>query len=593
MSFENIKRISIDNISAVKTINDFFTNETLPILKNRNVLMYGKGGIGKSFLAIRVALEAQSKNYEVLYISLEEDADSISTKTRELIDTFNYDKEQMPLPLIQTDLNLSILNKLPSFIIKNKINLVIIDTLAICLQKLNLKENENDDITKLYDKLREIINISKTADNDLSFLLIHHEGKNKEGGSRGATAITDGAKLVYHVSKENEKTAFVNVVYEKDNDCVKKYYNISKAQLREPTLEDIQKYKLLDNITTIDNTQSDLIQIKSFDKGGFISVNEIRAMTFLPTRVSTAESNSLYKNFIENNKTLKERFMLTNNMGYIERTIKDELLTQTHRTILDGLLRFKSFKIHQQKEGEPLYIVTFSPSEFLRFLGKDRRQYGWLKKILEEIEHFSYDLEVVLFDKDKNETIRKKIYGKNILKFKVVEIEDGVDLFDPISIKESLNVENLKRAKWTVTLMPEYVRMLEEESTLDYSFKIPQLARINNNLLLDIIRYLLTTSHKKITFKELCKERNYDKYCSRPTINRAKQILLDGVFKPSYVNSEDEIIELKDFGIETQEILGSNDFYIIYNRPQDVNFYQNKYNENKKIFKNIKQQNLF
>ena len=141
--------------------------------------------------------------------------------------------------------------------------------------------------------------------------------------------------------------------------------------------------------------------------------------------------------------------------------------------------------------------------------------------------------------------------------------------------------------------MPEYVRMLEEESTLDYSFKIPQLARINNNLLLDIIRYLLTTSHKKITFKELCKERNYDKYCSRPTINRAKQILLDGVFKPSYVNSEDEIIELKDFGIETQEILGSNDFYIIYNRPQDVNFYQNKYNENKKIFKNIKQQNLF
>ena len=141
MSFENIKRISIDNISAVKTINDFFTNETLPILKNRNVLMYGKGGIGKSFLAIRVALEAQSKNYEVLYISLEEDADSISTKTRELIDTFNYDKEQMPLPLIQIDLNLSILNKLPSFIIKNKINLVIIDTLAICLQKLNLKEN--------------------------------------------------------------------------------------------------------------------------------------------------------------------------------------------------------------------------------------------------------------------------------------------------------------------------------------------------------------------------------------------------------------------------------------------------------------------
>lgn len=201
--------------------------------------------------------------------------------------------------------------------------------------------------------------------------------------------------------------------------------------------------------------------VKKFEKT-IATVSELRTGIFAP--IDKISGNSLtYKQFVKNQR---KRILET---SWGKTIIKGNLLTQTHRDLLDCILT--NFKEMKELEGGAIAIY-FSTTEVLKsYSGKDNSNTKWLKDKLDEIQNTS-------------------------IEFKRSENDD----YYSFSIIDSHSYST-KYGSFGIILSPAYRKFFEEQLTVNYSSELPRLLKIKSALLRAIIRFFWT--HSKASNMEI------------------------------------------------------------------------------------------
>ncbi|EDO6622933.1 hypothetical protein FVL99_08460, partial [Campylobacter coli] len=242
-------------------------------------------------------------------------------------------------------------------------------------------------------------------------------------------------------------------------------------------------------------------------------------------------------------------------------TLKNSLLTQTHRSILDALFLYikknvDTSVIKKYQENFWDMEVRLEPYKFLKqYLNKAPSNYSWLKQKFTEISRFAYDLAFTqnIEDKDKD-------------KKTITQRDKGILMFDSV---ERITKENgVIVSVFVLTVRREYIKRLETESTLSYDDDLSKiLIDLNSLVAQDLIRFLTSFPDKKIlSYSEFCEIKAYRFYKESSIISKQKK----------------EIVKLKDklieFGIN---VYGKGVEFANY----DDEFFHNKYkNENDLFF---------
>jgi hypothetical protein len=553
------------NIEKVgEDLNDFpekplLCQNFLPMPRSQITLLYGEPGSGKSFLALRCAAELINNGERILYVSLEDNKDSFN-KRCDVISSF-YEFEKNKISVTYSKPKKDFFEDLKKELSIHFFDLVIIDTFSVFFSEMckNIfvstktpDENDNGAVNFIMNEFKNLCDECHTA-----FLIIHHSNKGNTD-IRGASSIKNSPRAVYKIISPTENTGFRHIEIDKENLGIKNSFIEQDIQILPVT--DFDKKNIQKSETPIKTTlqQTELIK---FNKG-YISVNECRAILFLGAE--RIIGSNIYDVFMKNNKSIT--FVQKLESGYIETTIKNQILTQQHRTILDYILRDFSFKLKNTKlDGEEVQLsAILEPYKFLKKMGKNPRSYKWLKEKLYELGNFMYDIKIVLNGEKDNENIVFERRNMQILRTDILE-------------QESDNSKNVKK-NIIIYLRPEYSNMLKQQSLLDYSDRLYLIDQISNPIIQDLIRFLFTVQSKSIILSEFIKMRQYDKIASAPTITKLKKKLLEE--NPNL--SENFGIDISPFG---------NDLLINFKRPKEIKFYSDK--KDKYIYPTLKEPTLF
>jgi hypothetical protein len=190
-------------------------------------------------------------------------------------------------------------------------------------------------------------------------------------------------------------------------------------------------------------------------KNTITTVNELRTGIFAPIDKISANSKT-YKDFIKNNR----KRTITTSWG--KTIIKGNILTQTHRDLLDCILaNYKEIK--KLKSGG--IAVYFSTTDILKsYSGKKNTNTKWLKDKLDEIQNSS--IEFV-----SNES--KDYYSFNILE---------------------AHAYSSKHNSFGLIITASYKNFFEEQLTINYKKDLPKLLKIKSALLKAVIRFFWTHS---------------------------------------------------------------------------------------------------
>jgi len=226
---ENLEKEDSD-VFKLKTFNivenrdiEFILKDFLPIPKKAVTLLSAKGGAGKSWLVLQLALKFINQTGKKVFAWLSEDPDFATKKRAEKIineilinhkDTKYFDishpiynnfcylgSETRPFHFITYDYKNKQINPL-FYKLKNQLkefDFIILDPL---IAFFGGDENNNS-------QAREFMNLlTNWADKEnKAILVVHHNNKSTTGGIRGASAFVDAVRLQYELltNENNDK----------------------------------------------------------------------------------------------------------------------------------------------------------------------------------------------------------------------------------------------------------------------------------------------------------------------------------------------------------------------------------------------------
>lgn len=190
---------------------------------------------------------------------------------------------------------------------------------------------------------------------------------------------------------------------------------------------------------------------------------ENRQLLFWGFDRKNIKKTSLYRDFLANNKNLS--FIV----GDTTLQVKNELLTQTHKDVLEALLMFNT-SFSSEK-------ISVSNSSIMSFLDKNSKNVSWLFDILEE-----------LF----NVTIR--LFKKNVS-------SDGT-LADGFRILDTLAYDT-KTGAVIFSFHSSFLTIYQNAKLFSYSKFTPFIANLDHNISKQVVRYLLTFDNLQIDIKKL------------------------------------------------------------------------------------------
>jgi replicative DNA helicase len=201
--FSSVQTIPIGKIKR-KPIN-FYLKDFLPMPENTVGMIASRGGMGKTFLSLRVAAEfVQETGKNVLAWFSEDVQEIIAYRFDTLVKSFGINTDtQNKIHYITTDplqfalkqngtfkANYEAIAGIRKDCIVNDIGLVIIDPL---LAFYGGDENDNSQARVFMQ-----VFLQWAKQDHINILFIHH-GKKEDGGVRGASAFVDATRFVYEL----------------------------------------------------------------------------------------------------------------------------------------------------------------------------------------------------------------------------------------------------------------------------------------------------------------------------------------------------------------------------------------------------------
>lgn len=202
----------------------------IPLIKGGYNILVGRGGVGKSAIALKSMLmwlnDNPTKNAMAYFTedSIEEVIKrshlicNNSNLPHDLVDrvyfiALNNDDRIKWVSLSKEGYNIKedYISDMINFCKQNKIEFVILDPLK---RFHSLSENSNDDMDIL---VRDCFT-RVAVDTNSVFLVLHHSAKSGDGAGRGASTITDTARISWRVSKfytKDNLTGETKVIEEK------------------------------------------------------------------------------------------------------------------------------------------------------------------------------------------------------------------------------------------------------------------------------------------------------------------------------------------------------------------------------------------
>jgi len=258
---ENLEKDNT-NIFKLKTFSnvenkdiEFILKDYLPIPKKAVTLLSAKGGAGKSWLVLQLALKYINQTGKKVFAWLSEDPDFATKKRAEKIlneilinhnDTKYFDinhpiynnfcylsSETRPFHLIEYDYKNKKINPL-FYKLKHTLrdfDFIILDPL---IAFFGGDENNNS-------QAREFMNLlTEWADKeDKAILVVHHNNKSTTGGIRGASAFVDAVRLQYELfsnenidKKEILPAGYRKIKIKKDNWGVERILNKKEIEIQ-------------------------------------------------------------------------------------------------------------------------------------------------------------------------------------------------------------------------------------------------------------------------------------------------------------------------------------------------------------------------
>jgi len=160
----------------------------------RGLVIWAKGGSGKSLVMLRLAVDLAQQGTRILYLDYEMSPDDLADRLTEMgiddpanLATLHY--AQLPtLPAFDTPQGGMAVNRLAQLV---DAELVIIDTFARAVQG---EENDADTVRQFYRMTGMHLKAAGRA-----FVRIDHSGKDEAKGQRGSSAKNDDVDLVWHL----------------------------------------------------------------------------------------------------------------------------------------------------------------------------------------------------------------------------------------------------------------------------------------------------------------------------------------------------------------------------------------------------------
>ncbi len=228
------------------------------------------------------------------------------------------------------------------------------------------------------------------------------------------------------------------------------------------------------------------------------TVNELRTGIYAPVSQITHNSATAIS-FAKNGK----RRIISSNWGEV--TILGNILTQTHRDLLDCILSVSNQPVALKDDRVAYYFKLADVSK--EYAKDSKNNFTWIKKKLQEIQTTAIEF------KPKD--------SKSFVSFSILESVGFSETHDSYGIIFSSN----------------YRKYVEQNLTVDYQQELPKLLKIDSALLKAIVRFFWTHKHCNISIEQMLKSIGYPVESDRAVLTAKKEI-----------KNNAEILE-KEFGI--------------------------------------------
>ena len=215
-------------------------------------------------------------------------------------------------------------------------------------------------------------------------------------------------------------------------------------------------------LSTENNTQLsfDFVDIQNKFNRSITTTDEVRTSIYAPVSKVSANS-SLYKNFIKNDRK-REISCNFSDISAIE--ISGELLTQTHKDIVDAILATNE-RVMVNKEGD--FVAHISVYKVLQYISNSTNNYKWIDDKINEIKRSVITL------KPKNGNKKDRI---------------AFNIFDTLYYDDD-------KKMYGVILNKRFVKWFIGSLTMDYRKHLKDIATLNgkgNGFIKAIIRFFLS-----------------------------------------------------------------------------------------------------
>lgn len=549
------KRETLDSSSLFVEFNNLICEDTLKMELGSIVLLCGFSEVGKSFLALKTCANALNDGLKAFFWSIEDNKKALQARIKNIQSFYPFEAKELEFSTDLPELNA---NLTPSNNLAKELgtlsdcNLIVLDTFSAFFSRFGFKDQNNqNDVQDFFNTLTNI-----ATSNNQAILLLHHLDKKGES-IIGSSVIRNVPRIIYELDfakGENKDTTTYRIVrVEKDsnnineNEREKSIKILANSNIDENLLKKEQNLSSTELVEQV-KEQSDT-ELASMYNNGYITMHENRGVFYLSSK--KLADTALYKDFVKNNRMIEFKMEHKDSGSVYAVNLKNDLLTQTHRGIIDALFLYVKDNVDNatikkyQDEFWDMEILL-EPYKFLKnYLGKNPSNYRWLKEKFEEISRFSYDL-----------TYIQHIDGKEIKK---TERDRDILYFD--SIEKIAKDNGRVVAMFKLTIRKEYIRRLNTESTLSYDRTLAKtLINLKSLVVQDLIRFLSSfpnNSNIQLSFKEFCKIKAYADYKDKAIISKQKQEL---------IAAKDELIK---FGIN------------VYGKNSPLKDYDDKFLHNK------------
>ncbi len=252
------------------------------------------------------------------------------------------------------------------------------------------------------------------------------------------------------------------------------------------------------------------------------SVEELRVPIYAPVKQLPPQSSAI-KEFKKNNNVR----IIKTKWGHIE--IRNRLLTQTHKDIMDLIFTYKK-KIKRLDDGS--IAIYFSQSEISKMynVGEEEndnksKNLKWFRQKLDEIA----DCRIQYKDNSGN------------------EIDFRIILKKAFSSKENM---------FGIILDSNYIEFYEKGLSINYSSKIPDLIPIESPLVKSIIRFFFTHKNLNLSLENVLITVGFPFPASVRTLQSAKKTLRENI----------EVFKMFDIEYDVKKEIfyykGTDDIYI-------------------------------